>query len=146
MHNLKEVIKRLTQEGTPLGDVLVTEKKSKKHNSRKSAKSHPTALRSNPEPEDYDYGEFVPVKILHFNNTPFEAHFKQSNTVTLTNLNTYESYITPCLWDSKQMQDFHYHLQIESNWERYLDGDHLDQNYHVTLRKDDEGRYTYITQ
>lgn len=141
MHNLKEVIKRLTQEGTPLGDVLVTEKKAKK-NSRKSSKSHPTALRSNPEPEGYDSGEFAPIKILYFNNTPFEAHFKYPSTVVLTNLDTYESYLTHCLWGSKQMQDFHYHLQRESIWEQYQDGDYLDQNYHVILTKDAEGKYT----
>lgn len=141
MHNLKEVIKRLTQEGTPLGDILVTEKKTKKRNSRKSSKRQPTSLRSTHAPEDFEGGEFAPVKILYFNNTPYEAHFKYHSTVVLTNLDTYESYLTHCLWDSNQMQDFHFHLQSETNWQRFQDGDHLDQNYHVISTKDAEDKY-----
>lgn len=122
--DLQDSLKRMMARGTPLNDILQKQKPKKTTKRKPKQAKQPTHsnLSQHSEPiirkkhwRDEDYEIILEQAIFIFDNRPYEATYRH-NTVTLLDLTTFQSSITPTLWEDEQTQHLHHYLQV--NWEQ----------------------------
>ena len=119
--DLHASLQRMMSKGSPLNTVIEEQKPKKAPKPKTKRKSR------TPKPEPFKRQTHKPVVtyneadvelldnfVFIFNHRPYEA-INRHNTVTLTDLTTYQSSITPSLWEEEEIQHLHDYLQ--RNWE-----------------------------